>query len=673
MNLKKAMVIILAAGMIGASFAACSQDTNNEVQEAAATSTTVAAEEQSKETTQPQTEIVSQVVTDKNGETTVVTQVVTKKTDSTKAAYSNKAQATDSAKSGKNVSATKSTKNSTSSSSGNANKANAKGKKSANATTAKSGATATTKALANGENAAAKAGGNETTKTVAQVSNANTTKSANNSSNGKETTKSAVKSSDSKETTKSVTKTPSGNETAKSVTKASANNEEAKSTTKASGGNETTKATTTTKPSTTKEPETSEAKETVITLQSNGKASCQSEKVSVNSSGYGTVTINSPGDYIIKSDVDVWHGQIIVKLKNTENADIRLENVNIATQNANAIQIIDTSIENNRSFIEADVSSGTAGAGDTDNTLQDAMKEVAKQPKAPNVSLSFPTGTSSSFSTVSNNISGVLYNESKLTIKGNGKVTFESKKNRNNAIASTKSVSFKNVDATLITPANESTSALSCARGIFCYSKVNVESGSLTIKSNGDGIRCEEFNSADGTTNIKSSASDGVDADDAIIITGGKVTVEALQKSCLKVRRVNNQEKLNEGKTSVKADDGVNKPDHTFKIDGGTVVAMGKNITTLKSVKSNQTTSNQASIVCKSVKAKGSEEAKKAIAFSIKGSGVNVSSGTKCIKYLYSSSSIDSSKEYTVSSSGYSSEKVAFTGKAGVAKITATV
>ena len=267
----------------------------------------------------------------------------------------------------------------------------------------------------------------------------------------------------------------------------------------------------------------------------------------------------------------------------------------------------------------------------------------------------------------------MLYNESKLTIKGNGKVTFESKKNRNNAIASTKSVSFKNVDATLITPANESTSALSSARGIFCYSKVNVESGNLTIKSNGDAIRCEEFNSADGTTNIKSSASDGIDADDAINITGGKVTVEALQKSCLKVRRVNNQEKLDEGKTGVKANDGINKPDHTFKIDGGTVVAMGKNITTLKSVKSGQTTSKQASIVCKSVKAKGSEAAKKAINFSIKGSGVNASSGAKCIKYLYSSPSVDSSKEYTVSSSGYSDEKVVFTGKAGVAKITATV
>lgn len=646
MNLKKAMVIILAAGMIGASFVACSQNTNDEAQKAAATSTAVAAKEQSEETTQPQTEIESKVVTDKNGETTVVTQVVTKKTDGTKVAYSNKALAT---------SSSKSKKNNVSSASGNANKTNAKGKKSANVTTAKNSATKNAKNSANGENSATKANGNEAAKGVTQVSNAksskhsadNTTKSANDSSNGKEATKSTAKSSGSKETTK-----PSA---------------------KASGGNETKKATTTTKPSTTKAPATTEAKETVITLQSNGNASCQSEKVSINSTGYGTVTINSPGDYIIKSDVNVWHGQIIVKLKNTENADIRLENVNIATQNANAIQIIDTSIDSNRSFIEADVSSGTSGAGDADNTLQDAMKEVAKQPKAPNVSLSFPTGTSSSFSTVSNNISGVLYNESKLTIKGNGKVTFESKKNRNNAIASTKSVSFKNVDATLITPANESTSALSSARGIFCYSKVNVESGSLTIKSNGDGIRCEEFNSADGTTNIKSSASDGIDADDAINITGGKVTVEALQKSCLKVRRVNNQEKLNEGKTGVKADDGINKPDHTFKIDGGTVVAMGKNITTLKSVKSGQTTSKQASIVCKSVKAKGSEEAKKAIDFSIKGSGVNASSGVKCIKYLYSSPSVDSSKEYTVSSSGYSSEKAVFTGKAGVAKITATV
>ena len=659
MNLKKAMVIILAAGMIGASFVACSQNTNDEAQKAAATSASVAAKEQSEETTQPQTEIESKVVTDKNGETTVVTQVVTKKTDGTKVAYSNKAQAT---------SSSKSKKNNASSVSGNANKTNAKGKKSANATTVKNGATKNAKTSANGENSATKANGKEAAKGVTQVSNAksskhsadNATKSAKDSSNGKEATKSTAKSSGGKEATKSVTKTSNDKET----TKPSA---------KASGGNETKKATTTTKPSTTKAPATTEAKETVITLQSNGKASCQSEKVSINSSGYGTVTINSPGDYIIKSDVNVWHGQIIVKLKNTENADIRLENVNIATQNANAIQIIDTSIDSNRSFIEADVSSGTSGAGDTDNTLQDAMKEVAKQPKAPNVSLSFPTGTSSSFSTVSNNISGVLYNESKLTIKGNGKVTFESKKNRNNAIASTKSVSFKNVDATLITPANESASALSSARGIFCYSKVNVESGSLTIKSNGDGIRCEEFNSADGTTNIKSSASDGIDADDAINITGGKVTVEALQKSCLKVRRVNNQEKLNEGKTGVKSADGINKPDHTFKIDGGTVVAMGKNITTLKSVKSGQTTSKQASIVCKSVKAKGSEEAKKAIDFSIKGSGVNASSGVKCIKYLYSSPSVDSSKEYTVSSNGYSSEKAVFTGKAGVAKITATV
>lgn len=622
--------------MIGASFVACSQNTNGEAQKAAATSAAVAAKEQSEETTQPQTEIESKVVTDKNGETTVVTQVVTKKTDSTKVAYSNKVQATSSA-------------------SGNANKTNAKGKKSANVTTVKNGSTQNAKTLANGENSATKGNGNEATKGVTKVSNGksskhsadNATKSANDSSKGKEATKSVTKISDDKETTKSSAK--------------------------ASGGNETKKATTTTKPSTTKAHATTEAKETVITLQKNGNASCQSEKVSINSSGYGTVTINSPGDYIIKSDVDVWHGQIIVKLKNTENADIRLENVNIATQNANAIQIIDSSIDSNRSFIEADVSSGNAGAGDADNTLQDAMKEVAKQSKAPNVSLSFPTGTSSSFSTVSNNISGVLYNESKLTIKGNGKVTFESKKNRNNAIASTKSVSFKNVDATLITPANESTSALSSARGIFCYSKVNVESGNLTIKSNGDGIRCEEFNSADGTTNIKSSASDGIDADDAINITGGKVTVEALQKSCLKVRRVNNQEKLNEGKTGVKSDDGINKPDHTFKIDGGTVVAMGKNITTLKSVKSGQTTSKQASIVCKSVKANGSEEAKKAINFSIKGSGVNASSGAKCIKYLYSSPSVDSSKEYTVSSSGYSAEKVVFTGKAGVAKITATV
>lgn len=558
MNFKKAMAVIIAAGMITASFTACSQTSGNS-KEAQATATTVAQSIKA-ETTQEQNKTIKA----ENDEGKAVTQKSNGTTD-------------------------------------------------AKATTAKS----TTK----------------TTSKSSEKSDKNTaaTKKSSSKSKGKTTVKSAVSNA-------SVTAKSNGNNSATPQNS----------------------------------PKTEEPKETVITLHSNGKATSTDKKVGIESSlSGGTVTINSAGDYTIKSDTKAWHGQIIIKLKNTESADIRLENVNISTQStANAIQIIDASINNDRSFIEADVSSNTSGAGDTDNALQDAMKDVSKNDKAPNVSLSFPTGTSSSFSSSANVISGVLYNESKLTIKGNGKVKFESVNNRNNAIASTKSITFKNVDATLETPNNASTTSLGSARGIFCYSKVNVESGSLTVKSNGDGIRCEEFNSKGGKTNIKSSASDGIDADDAIIITDGNVSVEALEKSCLKVRRVNNQEKLNEGSKKVKADDCIKKEDHTFKIDGGTVIAMGKNITALKSVKSTQLTSKQASIVCKSVKAKGSEEAKKPVSFTIKGSGVNVSSTQKCYKFLYSSSSVKSDKEYTVSAKGYDSEKVSFTGKAGVAKIT---
>ena len=570
MNYKKAIAVILAAGMITASFTACSQ-TNNSSKEAQATATT-ASQSVKAESTNEQVEST----TAENDESKVATQKVTQKNEST--------------------------------------------------TNAKATTVTTTKASANKSKTA-------------------TTKSAKKSKKSKKNTATTKKSS-SKSSSKTTAKSKNSNVT--TTAKSNSNNS----------------------PTPQNQPKAEESKETVITLKANGKATSTDKKVDINSSGFGTVTINSPGDYTIKSDTKSWHGQIIVKLKNTESADIRLENVNISTTNANAIQIIDTNIDNDRSFIEADVSSGTSGAGDTDNALQDKMKEVSKQDHAPNVSLSFPTGTSSSFSSSANSISGVLYNESKLTIKGNGKVEFESTKNRNNAIASTKSVTFKNVDATLITPANASTSSLGSARGIFCYSKVNVESGSLTVKSNGDGIRCEEFNSDGGKTTITSSASDGIDTDDAINITGGNVTVVALQKSCLKVRRVNNQEKRNEGSKKVEDDDCIKQGDHTFKIDGGTVIAMGKNITTLKSMKSIQKTSKQASIVCKSVKAKGSEEAKKPISFTVKGSGVNETSTAKCYKFLYSSPSVDSSKEYTVSSKGYESEKVNFTGKAGVAKIT---
>lgn len=440
-------------------------------------------------------------------------------------------------------------------------------------------------------------------------------------------------------------------------------------TAKSSGSANGTTAKTTAK-TTTKAAATTAAADTAtaIKLTKNGNAECKSSNVTIDAPSLfeteGIVYIEKGGDYVITSDVEEWHGQIVIQLANTEKANIRIENVNISSQKANVIKIIDTNIDSQRSFVEADLSSGSAG-GDTDNALRDEMKEISKQEKAPNVDLSFPTGTSSSFTTSANSLSGVIYNESKLTIKGNGAVHISATKNRNNAICSTKSITFKNVTAKLTTAGNGSISALSSARGIFTFSKVYVESGTLNIASNGDGIRCEEFNSSGGKTNIVSSACDGIDADDGIIISGGNVTAKGLQKSCFKVRRVNNQEKIDEGDKTIKKSDGITKSTHTFKINGGTVVGEGKNITTV------QPASTQASITCRSVKAEGTEEAKKAISFTIKGTGVSVSSAEACIKYLYSSSAIDKSKEYTVSSSGYASKKVSFSGTVGDVRIEA--
>lgn len=410
-----------------------------------------------------------------------------------------------------------------------------------------------------------------------------------------------------------------------------------------------------------------------IVLNKNGKATCSSPYVTIQpatmKNPVGTVYIEKGDSYVITSDTDVWHGQIVLKLKNTEKAELRFENVKIETSQSNAIKIIDTSISAEREFIEADASSTNANV-DTDSALRDDMKEVSKWDMAPNVDLSFPTGTSSSFQSNSNALSGVIYNESKLTIKGNGKVAVKSVQNRNNAICSTKSVTFKNVTASLSTPANTSTSSLGSARGIFSFSTVKVESGSLSIASNGDCIRCDDFEVKGGKAVLKSSAADGIDADDSIIISAGSVSVTALDKSSFKVRRINNEELYKAGDTSIKANDRVEDPaKHTFKINGGTVVGESKNITTVKG-------GSQASITCKSVKKNGSgtsaqEMSKTPVKFTI--SGINKSSANNCIKYIYSSSAVKSSGSYTVSAvSGktkFGSVKVKFTNNVGLAEI----
>lgn len=373
-----------------------------------------------------------------------------------------------------------------------------------------------------------------------------------------------------------------------------------------------------------------------IVLEKNRKVSCSSPNVSQTT---GEVQINKGGYYRITSGSGVgeWHGQIILRLKNTEECEVRFENVKITNNTKNIIQILDTSIKSSRSFLEAEASA--------DQAADDEIKEVADNNKAPNVSLSFPTGTSSCFETQASSYTGVIYNESKLTIKGNGKASIVSKRNANNCICSTKSITVKNVSLSLETAQNTNPSSLASAqggaKGIFSYSKVNVESGSLNIRSNGDAIRCDSFYSTGGTTDIKSSACDAIDADDAIVISAGNVTAVATEKSSFKVRRVNNSEN-----PAIPDSKGIRKGrGDTFEINGGTVVGESKKISTV------QTSSKQPSITCRIVKKNAgnsdlaANESKIPQIISIESLKA---SRNECTKFLYSSSAVKKGTLYTV-------------------------
>ncbi len=405
-------------------------------------------------------------------------------------------------------------------------------------------------------------------------------------------------------------------------------------------------------------PSTTQAPQPIgIVLKKNRQAACSSPNVSI---ATGEVYIEKGGDYAITTETDDWHGQIIIKLANTESCEIRFEGSGkISNDSKNIIQIIDSSINTDRTFLETEQIAGTAA--------DDAIKAVSENEKAPNVDLSFPTGSSWTFESNSNSYTGIVYNESKLTFKGNGKANI-SAKNNNNCICSTKSISMKNLALTLTTKNNDVPEAFAkgtgSAKGIFSYSKVNVESGTLSIKSNGDSIRCDEFNVSGGRVSLSSSACDGVDADDKILISGGTITSIGLQKHSFKVRRVNNTENgLQKGNVRAGKGDG-------FYISGGTVIGESKNISSLdRQFQSDKKDSSQANITCKIIKEnKGNTEESKTPSI-IRIGTLNKTSANKCVKYLYSSSSVKKGTEYKVTISGDKTGNVGWSGNFGSVSI----
>lgn len=431
-------------------------------------------------------------------------------------------------------------------------------------------------------------------------------------------------------------------------------------TTKPNGSTTTTKPSTTANAGTTTTAPASTLDEGDIVLQKNSKAAYKGNGISLSN---GVLTITKGGDYEIsqEKDVDTWHGQIVVKLANTEEAEIKFVNVDISNTTNNIIQIIDTSINENRDFLDREYT--------LDSLEDDKIGAVAANDSAPDVAISFPEGTSSSFNTSSNSVTGVLYNEAKLLIKGNGTANFSVSKNTNNCICSTKSITMKNATVNLRTASYDVPSSIATgkgsAKGIYSYSRFTVESGTLDVRSNGDGIRCEKFVQEGGTVNVTSSACDGIDTDDAIIIRGGSATSIALKKSSFKVRRVNNTAKA-VGTGMVRA----GKND-CFQINGGTVIGEGAKVSSLlPEHQSDKTGSTQTNITAKIVK--GAAEGKTPAQIRVRGSGFDKTSSNKVTKYLYSSSSLSTGNSYTALAVGGNTATVKFTGKSGVATIETT-
>lgn len=386
------------------------------------------------------------------------------------------------------------------------------------------------------------------------------------------------------------------------------------------------------------------------------------------------LTINGGGNYYITQSASVWCGGIVVKLKSSEEANIKFAGVNIDAYGSNAVYIDNT---------EMGVSSGDISEVEgqmPEGKDQDAMKELDKSydGKSPNVDISFVRNTANTISARGSNVNGVIYNESKLTLQGNGTAQIGQTHTANCAVNSIKSITVKNVSLSLIAPP-----ATEGARGIYSLSSVTVESGKLTVSSGGDCIRCDDFFQTGGSVNLSSGKADGIDSNDLINITGGEITIQALTKSGLKVRRVNNTEDRAKGDTSILPKDCiVDASKHGFYISGGTIKSMAYKNSTVQNV--------QEYTKQRVVEVKASDKKNYLYEIYLKNEDDSNTlfnkSTVACKNYVYSDSSIvkptgtkfykvallDSSGNRILNSAGKSYNKsIDFTGMVGVAKVAA--
>lgn len=270
-----------------------------------------------------------------------------------------------------------------------------------------------------------------------------------------------------------------------------------------------------------------------IVLKDNGQVSCSDDSnITTEGSiaGGGTSIVidgaGKYGKYYVTSETGVFGGQLDFNLSTDEQIEVKFYNVNISTQRKTAVKFNNKDIVNNK---ENDGEEAGAGTGQSGTSVTTA---------APEVELSF-TGTNS-FKAGGSGKNGTIYSECKLQIKGRGSAEIDGGQNLS-GICSTESIDIKNVTLNITSNAKQ---------GISCDKKVSIESGNIKIQSLGDGIHCNKFEmlkSDEGTTptvSIKSlnqtNCADGIDADEQIIISAGKLDVTALtpNKYALKVRKV---------------------------------------------------------------------------------------------------------------------------------------
>lgn len=213
-------------------------------------------------------------------------------------------------------------------------------------------------------------------------------------------------------------------------------------------------------------------------------ASCDSDSVQISGS---TLTIAVEGTYILSGTLN--NGMIIVSVGDTEKVQLVLSGANITSESSAAIYVS----QGDKVFITT--------AANTENTLSNGGQYSAID---------------------ENNIDGVIFAKSDLTLNGAGTLTVNAK--AGHAIVSK--------DDLVLTSGTYNITAASHA--LSGKDSVRIAAGTFNITSGKDGIHAENADDeslgfvyiADGTFNIN-SAGDAVSAENYMQINGGEYTLTA--------------------------------------------------------------------------------------------------------------------------------------------------